>query len=98
LRERIIKARPDSGGTGEVCECFRASRKSVERFWNQHRAGRHCLLKQIGSSRKSRLKYHEKRLQRWIAQQPDLTMLVVQQRCQAKFYVQIGLTRTVASA
>ena len=92
LRERIIKARAEGAGTGEVSQRFGVSRKSVERFWNQHRTSGHCRPKQIGGHRKSRLKKHEKRLRRWIAQQPDLTLIELRQRCQNQLAVRISLT------
>ncbi len=83
LRQRIVAARVDGAGTGEVCERFGVSRKSVERFWLQHCTSGHCRPKQIGGYRKLRLKKHEKRLRRWIAEQPDLTLVELQQRCHA---------------
>lgn len=92
LRQRIIEAREHGAGTGEVCARFGVSRKSVERFWNQHRTSGHCRPKQIGGYRKSRLKKHEQRLRRWIAQQADLTLVELQQRCAKELDVQIGLT------
>ena len=92
LRQRIIEARAKGAGTGEVCQRFSVSRKSVERFWNQQRTSGHCRPKQIGGYRKSRLKPHEKQLRRWIAQQADLTLVELQQRCQKELDVQIGLT------
>lgn len=92
LRQRIVAARADGAGTGEVCERFGVSRKSVERFWNQHCTSGHCRPKQIGGYRKSRLKKHEKRLRRWIHEQPDLTLMELQQRCLEQLKVQIGLT------
>jgi transposase len=92
LRQRIIKARAEGAGTGEVCRRFGVSRKSVERFWNQHQSRGHCRPKQIGGYRVSRLKKHEKRLRRWIAEQADLTLVELQQRCQKDLNVQIGLT------
>lgn len=92
LRQRIVAARADGAGTGEVCERFGVSRKSVERFWHQHCTIGHCRPKQIGGYRKSRLKKHEKRLRRWIAEQPDLTLVELQQRCHEQLKVQIGLT------
>jgi transposase len=92
LRQRIVAARADGAGTGEVCQRFGVSRSSVERFWNQHRASGHCRPKQIGGYRQSRLKQHEKRLRRWIAQQADLTLVELQQRCQKELEVQISLT------
>jgi len=92
LRQRIVAARAEGAGTGEVCQRFGVSRKSVERFWNQHRTSGHCRPKQIGGYRKSRLKRHDKHLRRWIAQQADLTLVELQQRCQKQLAVQIGLT------
>jgi transposase len=92
LRQRIVAARAEGTGTGEVCERFGVSRKSVERFWNQHCTSGHCRPKQIGGYRISRLKKHEKRLRRWIAQQADLTLVELQQRCRKQLAVQIGLT------
>lgn len=92
LRQRIVAARAEGAGTGEVCQRFGVSRKSVERFWNLHRASGHCRPKQIGGYRQSRLKKHEKRLRRWIARQPDLTLVELQQRCQKELAVQLGLT------
>lgn len=92
LRQRIIEARAKGEGTGEVCRRFSVSRKSVERFWKQHCTSGHCRPKQIGGYRQSRLKKHEKQLRRWIAQQADLTLVELQQRCQKELDVQIGLT------
>jgi transposase len=92
LRQRIVAARADGAGTGEVCQRFGVSRRSVERFWNQHCTSGHCRPKQIGGYRQSRLKKHEQRLRRWIAQQADLTLVELQQRCQKELEVQIGLT------
>ena len=92
LRRRIVDARTEGAGTGEVSARFGVSRKSVERFWHQQCTSGHCRPKQIGGYRKSRLKKHEKRLRRWIAQQPDLTLVELQQRCEKELEVQIGLT------
>jgi len=38
LRSRIVAARLDGAGTGEVSQRFAVSRSTVERFWNQHNA------------------------------------------------------------
>ena len=92
LRRRIIEAKEAGEGTGEVSARFKVSRKSVARFWKQYSASGHLRPKQIGGYRKSRLKKHEKRLQRWIAQQPDLTLVELQRRCETELDVQIGLT------
>ena len=42
LRQRIIAARE------RMCRRFGVSRKSVERFWKQHRVTGQCRPKQIG--------------------------------------------------
>jgi len=92
LRERIITARASGEGTGEVCQRFRVSRKSVERFWKQHQLTGHCRPKQIGGYRRSRLRAHEQTLRRWIAQQADLTLAELQQRCGERLGITIGIT------
>jgi transposase len=92
LRQRIIAARADGAGTGEVGQRFGVCRSSVERFWNQHQRAGHTRPKQIGGYRRSRLRPHERTLRRWIAQQADLTLVELQQRCGAKLGVKIGIT------
>ena len=92
LRQRIIAARERGEGTGEVCKHFGVSRKSVERFWNEHRRTGQCLPKKIGGYRPSRLAPHDRRLQRWIKAQPDLSLAELQQRCEDQLDVSIGIT------
>lgn len=92
LRQRIIKAREEGEGTGEVCQRFGVSRKSVERFWNEHRRTGQCLPKQIGGYRPARLAPHDRKLQRWIQTQPDLSLAELQKRCLDQLQVTIGLT------
>ena len=69
LRRRIIAARANGEGTGEVSQRFKVSRKSVERFWKQHSMTGECRPKQIGGYRRSRLQKHAATLKRWISQQ-----------------------------
>jgi transposase len=92
LRGRIIAAREGGEGTGEVCKRFGVSRKSVERFWNQHRLTGKCQPKKIGGYRRSRLEKHDRTLRRWIARQPDLTLSELQQRCLEQLKVSISMT------
>ncbi len=92
LRQRIIGARENGAGTGEVCRRFGVSRKSVERFWKQYRLTGHWRPKQIGGYRRSRLRPHERTLRRWIAAQADLTLAELQQRCAEQLGVKIGIT------
>jgi len=92
LRARVIAARESGAGTGEVCQRFGVSRKSVERFWKQHGLVGHCRPKQIGGYRRSRLRPHERTLRRWIARQADLTLAELQQRCGKQLGIKIGIT------
>ncbi len=92
LRERIIAAREQGEGTGEVCRRFGVSRKSVERFWKQHRQTGECRPKQIGGYRRSRLEKHDRTLRRWIGAQADLTLSELQRRCLEHLNVSIGIT------
>jgi len=92
LRQRIIAARERGAGPGEVCQRFGVSRKSVERFWNEHRLTGVCQPKQIGGYRRSRLEKHDHTLRRWIAEQPDLTLGELQKRCLEQLVVPIGIT------
>ena len=92
LRQRIIAARARGEGTGEVCKHLGVSRKSVERFWKQHRLTGECRPKQIGGYRRSRLEKHDRILRRWIEAQVDLTLKEIQHRCLAQLKVTIGIT------
>jgi transposase len=92
LRQRIVAARERGEGTGEVCRRFGISRKSVERFWNQHRLTGSCQPKRIGGYRRSRLEKHDTILRRWIAAQTDLTLSELQKRCWERLNVAIGIT------
>ena len=91
LRRRIIAARESGEGTGEVSQRFKVSRKSVERFWKQHRMTGECQPKQIGGYRRSRLHKHAATLKRWIGQQADLTLVELQERCRQELSVKIGI-------
>jgi transposase len=92
LRKRIVAARERGAGTGEVGRRFGVSRKSVERFWNQHCLTGACPPKQVGGYRRSRLEKHDRRLRRWIAEQPDLTLGELQKRCREQLEIAIGIT------
>ena len=92
LRQRIIAARQRGEGTGAVGKHFGVSRKSVERFWNQHCRTGGCAPKKIGGYRRSRLEKHDRTLRRWIATQSDLTLAELQQRCRKQLQIAIGIT------
>jgi transposase len=92
LRQRIIRARQAGQGTGEVCQRFGVSRKSVERFWKQHFLTGSCKPKKIGGYRRSRLEKHDRTLRRWLGVQPDLTLHELQARCLEELKVVMGIT------
>ena len=92
LRQRIVRARQEGQGTGEVCQRFGVSRKSVERFWKQQCLTGSCRPRQIGGYRRSRLEKHDRRLRHWIGEQPDLTLHELQKRCLEELNVAIGIT------
>src|ERR1700744_219282 len=92
LRKRIIAARERGDGTGEVCQRFGVSRRSVERFWKAHCSTGQCLPKKVGGYRRSRLADHDQMLQRWIEAKPDLSLVELQHRCQARLHISIGIT------
>jgi transposase len=92
LRQRIIAARERGEGTGDVCRRFGVSRKSVERFWKQHRLTGACQPKKIGGYRRSRLEKHDRTLRRWIRAQSDLTLGELRQRCLDQLNLVIGTT------
>ena len=91
LRQRIIGAREKGEGTGEVCQRFGVSRRSVERFWNQHQSTGQCRPKKIGGYRRSRIEKHDPTLRRWLTQQVDLTLSQLQERCRERLDVRIGI-------
>jgi transposase len=91
LRGRIVRAREEGAGVGEVCKRFAVSRSSVERYYKQYRDCGHCRPGQIGGHRKSRLAGHARQLKSWIARTPDLTLEELQALCRAKLKVRIGI-------
>lgn len=92
LRQRIIRARQAGQGTGEVCQRYGVSRKSVERFWKEHCLTGSCQPKKIGGYRRSRLEKHDRTLRRWLDAQPDLTLQELRARCLEELEVAIGIT------
>jgi len=91
LRSRIVAARLDGAGTGEVSQLFRVSRSTVERLWNQHCRLGHVKPKQIGGYRRSRLSEHAPVLGRWIDKKSDITLMELRERCREELGVRVGL-------
>lgn len=92
LRERIVAAREDGHSAREVAKWFNVSKRSVERFWNSYQQSGSIEPKQRGGYRHSRLEAHADTVRQWIAEQPDLTLQELQQRCMERLEVRIGIT------
>src|SRR5579871_4350274 len=91
LRSRIVAARLDGAGTGEVSHLFRVSRSTVERLWNQHCRQGHVKPKQIGGYRRSILAEHAGVLDRWINRKSDITLMELRERCREELGVRVGI-------
>ena len=92
LRERIVAARKDGHSAQEVAKWFKVSKRSVERFWTSYQQTGSLQPKQRGGYRHSCLEAHTDVLHQWIAEQPDLTLKELQQRCMDILDVEIGIT------
>lgn len=92
LRERIVAARKDGHSAQEVAKWFKVSKRSVERFWSSYQLTGSLQPKQRGGYRHSCLEAHSDVLRGWIAEQPDLTLKELQQRCLELLNVRIGTT------
>lgn len=92
LRERIVAARKDGHSAREVAKWFKVSKRSVERFWNSYQKSGSVEPMQRGGYRRSRMEAHATTLRQWIAEQPDLTLQELRQRCMERLGVRIGAT------
>jgi transposase len=91
LRRRIVQAREQGAGVGEVSKRYNVCRRSVERYYKQYQQCGHCRPKKIGGYRISRLAKHGRALSRWIGATPDLTLEELQGLCLGKLKVSIGI-------
>jgi transposase len=92
LRERIVAARKRGYSAAETARLFKLSKRSVERFCKLHATTGSLQPKRRGGYRRSRLEKHDETLRRWIKEQPDLTLVELQQRAARKLKVNLGLT------
>jgi transposase len=74
LRERVLVKREAGWSAQECAQCFRVSKRSVERWLKRCRQTGERTARRIGGGRVSRLKPHEQAVREWIAQKPDLTL------------------------
>ena len=92
LRERVVAARARGHSAAETARLFQISRRSVERYCKLQATTGSLQPKPRGGYRRSRLEKHDETLQRWIQEQPDLTLVELQQRLLRKLKVRLGLT------
>jgi transposase len=91
LRERIVASRTEGHSAETVSKWFKVSKRSVERYWKSHVEKGTVAPKRRGGYRRSRLEGHDEALQKWIQQQPDLTLEELRVRCDNQLSVQIGI-------
>lgn len=91
LRDRIITSREEGYSASEVALRYKVSKRSVERYWKQYQQTGHTWPKQRGGYKKSRLADQDETLKRWIADQPDLTLEELRERCAVRLKVKIGI-------
>jgi transposase len=80
LRDRVLRALERGEGPTEIARRFEVSRIWVYQVRDRwQKTGERCSLP-IGGHRRSRLADAEPVLRKWIAAQPDLTLVELQQR------------------
>ena len=92
LRERIIAAKKEGHGTGEVARLFRVCRRSVERYWKKYCSSGSVEPGQRGGYRRSCLAEHDAKLRAWINQQKDLTLARLKERLHSDLGIQVSTT------
>ena len=92
LRERVVKRREGGDSAAEVARSFGISKRSVERYWHQHRRQRSIAPRQRGGYRRSRLVGHELTVCAWIAAQTDLTLAQIQQRLRVELGIELSVS------
>jgi transposase len=91
IRERIVASRSEGYSAESVSKWFKVSKRSVERYWKSHQESGTVEPKRRGGYRRSRLEGHDGTLQKWITEQPDLTLEEIKQRCLIELNVKIGI-------
>jgi transposase len=92
LRQRLVAGRQRGKSAEELARQFEVCKRSVERYWKQHRETGSVAAKQRGGYRRSRLEGHDETLKSWIAGQPDLTLVQLQKRLHKELRISLGLT------
>jgi len=92
LRERIVACRQEGNSAQEVSKWFKVSKRSVERYWNAYLQTGTAQPKQRGGYKKSRLAGHERTLEIWLKEKPDLTLKELEVKCREDLGVEIKQT------
>ena len=92
LRVRIVALRQQGHSAAALAERFAVSKRSVERYCTRFESEGTLAAKARGGSRGSRLDGHEKALRGWVAEQPDLTLVELQERLRRRHRVRLGLS------
>jgi transposase len=80
LRDRVVRARERGESAKAVSERFEVHIRMVQKLWKQYREEGHVKAKQQGGYLKSRLAAHEKIVQEWVSETPDITLEEMQSR------------------
>jgi transposase len=92
LRERIVARRQSGQSAAEVAKVFGVSKRSVERYAKSQREQGAVNPKRRGGYRRSALEGHDDTLQRWIRQEPGLTLAELGQRLRKQLKIRLGST------
>lgn len=91
LRRRIIRAREKGDSAQEISKRFEIHKRTVERYWSRYRKNGQASAEKMGGYRRSRLEKHDEILRRWIQEKADLTLVEIQERCDKRLGVSIGI-------
>ncbi|HEY8903067.1 MAG TPA: IS630 transposase-related protein [Chthoniobacterales bacterium] len=92
LRERVVGSRARGNSATEVARFFGISKRSVERYWKQHKETGTIEPKQRGGYRRSRLAEHDDRLREWIKADPGLTLAEIRLKLSEQLGIELGTT------
>lgn len=81
LRSRIVEKREAGFSAAEISEMFRVSLSSVYRFCKLQREQGNVNAGKLGQPARSKLDAHAPLIQKWIQEQPGLTLAELTHRC-----------------
>ena len=90
LRDRVLAACLRGERPVEVADRFEVSRAWVYRVWQRYKTDGQTKPMKIGGYRRSKLEGHDHLLQRWIQEQPDLTLAEICRKLAKETGIKIG--------